>query len=182
MSPPSPKVVVHGLEEKLVAGFFEGIFQVGEGDRVSRDGDLHQVRSLLFVQMVDHFSFPHGREPGRERTRWASVPLQHPGPLLLLLLLLTKKPRLFLFFLPSPGVARKPSNAQKAELPPSPGPPLHLHLPSLTRLNHKDARLIPLKSFGKPGLGSFFLSFSLLPSTKARSWFSIALIDRCGEG
>lgn len=54
-----PKVIVHRLEEEFVIWFLEDIFEVCEGDFVRRDIQLHQIRCLLVVEVVDNFGFPH---------------------------------------------------------------------------------------------------------------------------
>lgn len=55
----SPKVLIHGLEEELIVGFIEDLFKVQQCDLFRGDGDLHQVRRLLFVDMIDYFGFRH---------------------------------------------------------------------------------------------------------------------------
>lgn len=55
----SPKVLIHGLEEELIVGLIEDLFKVQQCDLLRGDGDLHQVRRLLLVDMIDYFGFRH---------------------------------------------------------------------------------------------------------------------------
>lgn len=54
-----PEVVVHGLEEKLIVGPIEDVFEVGQRDFVGRDRQLDQIRRVLVIDMIDHFGLFH---------------------------------------------------------------------------------------------------------------------------
>lgn len=56
-----PEVVVHGLEEKLIVGPIEDVFEVGQRDFVGRDRQLDQIRRVLVIDMIDHFGLFHIR-------------------------------------------------------------------------------------------------------------------------
>lgn len=84
----SPEILVHGLEEELVAvdgPVAEDIFEIGQSDFFRRDGQLHQIGGLLLVYVVDDFSLRHGRGAGRRGgagpgLRRRSAPLTASGP------------------------------------------------------------------------------------------------------
>lgn len=69
VSTHSPEIIVHGLEEKFIVGFIEDLFKVRQGDVFGRDWHLHQVWSLLVVQVVDNFRLPHCGPLGWRRPR-----------------------------------------------------------------------------------------------------------------
>lgn len=54
-----PEVIVHRFEEKLVIWLLEDILEVRQSDFVRRHGQLHQIRRLLVVEVVDNFGLPH---------------------------------------------------------------------------------------------------------------------------
>lgn len=54
-----PEVIVHGLEKELVIWLLEDILEVGQSDFVRRHRQLHQIRCLLVVEVVDNFGLPH---------------------------------------------------------------------------------------------------------------------------
>lgn len=58
--PSSPEIVVHRLEEELIAGSLQNALKVGQGDALGGQGQLHQVRRLLPVQVVDDLGLAHG--------------------------------------------------------------------------------------------------------------------------
>lgn len=58
--PSSPEIVVHRLEEELIAGSLQNALKVRQGDALGGQGQLHQVRRLLPVQVVDDLGLAHG--------------------------------------------------------------------------------------------------------------------------
>lgn len=55
----SPKVLVHGLEKEFVVWLVEDLFKIQQGDIFCSYGDLHQVRGLLLVDVIDDFGLRH---------------------------------------------------------------------------------------------------------------------------
>lgn len=78
--PSSPEIVVHRLEEELIAGSLQNALKVRQGDALGGQGQLHQVRRLLPVQVVDDLGLAHGSGlwPGGPRTACSGGPA---GPL-----------------------------------------------------------------------------------------------------
>lgn len=55
----SPEVLVHRLEEEFVVRLVQDLFKIQQSDFLSRYGNLHQVRRLLFVNVINYFSLRH---------------------------------------------------------------------------------------------------------------------------
>lgn len=55
----SPKVLVHRLKEELVVWLVQDLFKIQQSDIFRSNWYLHQVRSLLLVDVIDYFGFRH---------------------------------------------------------------------------------------------------------------------------
>lgn len=54
-----PEVIVHRFEEEFAIWLLENIFEVRQCDFVRWHRQLHQIRCLLVVEVVDNFGLPH---------------------------------------------------------------------------------------------------------------------------
>lgn len=59
LNPCSPKVLVHRLEEEFVVGLVQDLFKIQQSDIFGSDWNLHQIRRLLFVDVINYFGFRH---------------------------------------------------------------------------------------------------------------------------
>lgn len=57
-----PKVVIHGLEEKLVVWSIEDILKVGQSHLIGWDGQFDQIGRLFVVDVVNDLGLHAGRE------------------------------------------------------------------------------------------------------------------------
>lgn len=55
----SPEVLVHRLEEELVVWLVQDLFKIQQRDIFGSNGYLHQVRRLLFIDVINYFGFRH---------------------------------------------------------------------------------------------------------------------------
>lgn len=55
----SPKVLVHRLEEEFVVWLVQDLLKIQQSNVFGRYGYLHQIRRLLFVDVINDFSFRH---------------------------------------------------------------------------------------------------------------------------
>lgn len=55
----SPEVLVHRLEEEFVVWLVQDLFKIQQSDVFGSNGYLHQIRRLLFVDVIDYFGFRH---------------------------------------------------------------------------------------------------------------------------
>lgn len=55
----SPEVLVHRLEEELVVWLVQDLFKIQQSDIFGSNRYLHQIRRLLFVDVINYFGFRH---------------------------------------------------------------------------------------------------------------------------
>lgn len=56
----SPEILIHGLEEEFVVRLVQDLLKIQQSYILGSDGDLHQIRRLLFVDVINNFGFRHG--------------------------------------------------------------------------------------------------------------------------
>lgn len=55
----SPEVLVHRLEEEFVVWLVQDLFKIQQSDIFGSNWYLHQIRRLLFVDVINNFGFRH---------------------------------------------------------------------------------------------------------------------------
>lgn len=56
----SPEILIHRLEEEFVVRLIQDLLKIQQSYILSSNGDLHQIRRLLFVDVINNFGFRHG--------------------------------------------------------------------------------------------------------------------------
>lgn len=56
----SPEILIHRLEEEFVVRLVQDLLKIQQSYILGSNGDLHQIRRLLFVDMINNFGFRHG--------------------------------------------------------------------------------------------------------------------------
>lgn len=56
----SPEILIHRLEEEFVVRLVQDLLKIQQSYILGSNGDLHQIRRLLVVDVINNFGFRHG--------------------------------------------------------------------------------------------------------------------------